>query len=409
MFGKFASLHEAYGRVRQAGADPFGVAFDEVVSPTTARIGGRDILLLGTNNYLGLTFAPEAIAAASDALHRYGTGTTGSRIANGTYAGHAELERRVARFLGRRDAMVFTTGHQANLGILATLAGREDHLLLDADSHASIYDGARLGSASVTRFRHNDPGDLARRLRVLADKPGDRLIVVEGLYSMLGDVAPLREIAAIKRETGAYLLVDEAHSLGVLGERGRGLIEAAGVHDDVDFVVGTFSKSLGSIGGFCASDHAGFDLLRLAARSYMFTASLPPSVVASVMTGFDLIDQRPQLRAQLSANAARLHAALAASGFRLGPSVSPIVSVRLRDPALAVTFWNRLLSAGIYVNLALPPATPEGESLLRSSVSAAHSFSELDRAAAIITAIGQELGIAGPQAAAAESYVSAAD
>ena len=202
MFGKFASLHEAYGRVRQAGADPFGVAFDEVVSPTTARIGGRDILLLGTNNYLGLTFAPEAIAAASDALHRYGTGTTGSRIANGTYAGHAELERRVARFLGRRDAMVFTTGHQANLGILATLAGREDHLLLDADSHASIYDGARLGSASVTRFRHNDPGDLARRLRVLADKPGDRLIVVEGLYSMLGDVAPLREIAAIKRETG---------------------------------------------------------------------------------------------------------------------------------------------------------------------------------------------------------------
>ena len=192
--------------------------------------------------------------------------------------------------------MVFTTGYQANLGVLSALAGRGDHLLLDADSHASIYDGARLAGAQVTRFRHNDPDDLRRRLRVLSSQPGDKLIVVEGIYSMLGDTAPLREIAAVKRETGAWLLVDEAHSLGVLGARGRGLAEAEGVEADVDFVVGTFSKSLGAIGGYCASDLPDFDVLRITSRAYMFTASLPPSIVASVAQGIEAMDRLPELR-----------------------------------------------------------------------------------------------------------------
>ena len=221
-------------------------------------LDGRRVLLLGTNNYLGLTFDRDCIAAAVAATEAEGTGTTGSRIANGSYGGHEALERRLAAFLGRRSAMVFTTGYQANLGVLSALAGRGDHLLLDADSHASIYDGARLAGAQVTRFRHNDPDDLRRRLRVLSSQPGDKLIVVEGIYSMLGDTAPLREIAAVKRETGAWLLVDEAHSLGVLGARGRGLAEAEGVEADVDFVVGTFSKSLGAIGGYLRLRPAGF-------------------------------------------------------------------------------------------------------------------------------------------------------
>jgi 8-amino-7-oxononanoate synthase len=393
MLAKYDGLKQAYAHLCNGGRDPFTVAFDEVLSPTEAKLDGRSVLLLGTNNYLGLTFDATCVDHAVMALRAEGTGTTGSRIANGTYSGHSALEQKVARFYGRRNAMVFTTGYQANLGILAALAGRDDNLLLDADSHASIYDGARLGNAPVTRFRHNDPEDLHRRLRLLADRPGDKLIVVEGIYSMLGDIAPLREIAAVKRETGAYLLVDEAHSLGVLGQHGRGAAEAAGIEADVDFVVGTFSKSLGGIGGFCVSDAPDFELLRLASRAYMFTASLPPSVIAGVSQAFDQVERQPALRARLGRNASRLHRGLSAAGFSLGPTASPIVSIRVSDPNTAVSFWNRLLDAGVYTNLALPPATPESKSLLRTSVSAVHSSAQIDRAVNAITAVGIELGV----------------
>ncbi len=408
MLAKYHDLKRAHARLRDGAHDPFNVAFERIVSPTEARLDGRRILLLGTNNYLGLTFDASCIGRAATALQREGTGTTGSRIANGTYGGHGDLERQIARFLGRRDAMLFTTGYQANLGILPALAGRDDNILLDADSHASIYDGARLSDAPVTRFRHNDPDDLYRRLRFLRDRASERqegerqagerqaghnLIVVEGIYSMLGDSAPLREIAAIKRETGAYLLVDEAHSLGVLGPRGRGLAEAAGVEADIDFVVGTFSKSLGGIGGFCASDLPDFELLRLASRAYMFTASLPSSITAGVSRALELVESRPSLRADLARNAAHLYGGLSAAGFALGPTASPIVSIRLSDPEIAALFWSRLLALGLYVNLALPPATPERQSLLRTSVSAAHSVAEIDHAISTITAVGTELAV----------------
>jgi 8-amino-7-oxononanoate synthase len=399
MLRKYQALKHAHTQISGAGRDPFTVAFDTVLSPTQATLAGRPVTLFGSNNYLGLTFDPSCTDRAAQALRQHGTGTTGSRIANGTYAAHTALEGQIARFLGRRHAMVFTTGYQANLGILSALAGRDDHLLLDADGHASIYDGARLSAAQVTRFRHNDADDLYRRLKLLADREGgkeaagEKLIVVEGIYSMLGDSAPLREIAAVKRETGAYLLVDEAHSLGVLGECGRGLAEQAGVEADADFVLGTFSKSLGSIGGFCASDDPDFGLLRVASRAYMFTASLPPSVVASVSRALELVEERPDLRARLADNAARLYHGLAAAGFALGPTPSPIVALRMPGPALAATFWNRLLEAGIYVNLALPPATPGSQSLLRTSVTAAHTAGQIDRALGAIVGIGRELGI----------------
>ena len=402
MLEKYADLKAAYARLGSGGRNPFSVAFEQMLSPTEAMLDGRRVLLLGTNNYLGLTFERSCIESAAAALDAEGTGTTGSRIANGTYGRHAALEAQIARFLGRREAMLFTTGYQANLGVLAGLAGRDDNLLLDADSHASIYDGARLSGARVTRFRHNDPEDLRRRLRILDERaeptqpgrvPPCNLIVVEGIYSMMGDIAPLAEIAAVKRETGAYLLVDEAHSLGVLGERGRGLVEVAGVEADVDFIVGTFSKSLGGIGGFCASDAPDFGLLRLASRAYMFTASLPSSVVAGVSRALQLVEEQPAPRWRLARNAERLYRGLAAAGFQLGPTVSPIVSIRLPGPEVAMTFWTLLLEAGIYVNLALPPATPDSKSLLRTSVSAAHSAAQIDRAVEAIAGIGRTLGL----------------
>ena len=415
MLEKYADLKAAYARLGAGGGrNPFNVAFEAMLSPTEAMLDGRPVLLLGTNNYLGLTFERGCIDAATAALEAEGTGTTGSRIANGTYGGHAALEAQIARFLGRREAMLFTTGYQANLGVLAGLAGRDDNLLLDADSHASIYDGARLSGARVTRFRHNDPDDLRRRLRFLAeragsDEPGQargrNLVVVEGIYSMMGDIAPLAEIAAVKREAGAYLLVDEAHSLGVLGERGRGLVEQARVEADVDFIVGTFSKSLGGIGGFCASDAPDFELLRLVSRAYMFTASLPPSVVAGVSQALQLVEEQPAARLRLGRHAELLYRGRAAGGFELGPTVSPIVSIRLPGPEVAMAFWTALLDNGIYVNLALPPATPDGKSLLRTSVSAAHTISQINRAVEAIAGIGRTLGVV--PGAAAELWAAA--
>ena len=289
--------------------------------------------------------------------------------------------------------MVFTTGYQANLGILSALVGRGDHLIIDADSHASIYDGSRLAQAEVIRFRHNDPKDLHKRLKRLADQPGDKLIVVEGIYSMLGDTAPLKEIAAVKRETGAYLLVDEAHSMGVLGPTGRGLAELAGVEADVDFIVGTFSKSLGSVGGFCVSDHPDFDLLRVVSRPYMFTASLPPSIIASTLQALHRMREEPELRDRLMANARRLYDGLTALGFTTGPEANPIVAVAMPDRETAIAFWNSLLIGGLYLNVALPPATPNNTPLLRSSVSAAHTTEQIDKALDLFEKVGRAFGV----------------
>jgi 8-amino-7-oxononanoate synthase len=403
ILAKFAPQREAYAQLREFGRDPFTVKFEEILSPTEGVFQGRRTILLGTNNYLGLTFDRSCIDAAIKALEEQGTGTTGSRIANGTYAGHGQLEAALADFYGRRSCMVFTTGYQANLGLLSTLVGRDDHLVIDGDSHASIYDGSKLGLAQVTRFRHNDPDDLYKRLRRLADQPGDKLIVVEGIYSMLGDTAPLKEIAQVKRETGAYLMVDEAHSMGVLGGTGRGLAEAAEVESDVDFIVGTFSKSLGAIGGFCVSDMDDFDLLRVACRPYMFTASLPPSVIASAVQALVRMREEPGLRVRLRSNARRLYDGLTAAGFQLGPEPNPIVSIQLPSREIAFAFWNALLEAGVYLNLAIPPATPNGLALLRSSVSAAHTKSQLDRAITLCTEIGRDLGVVVPPRRAASA------
>ncbi|MDE2148314.1 MAG: pyridoxal phosphate-dependent aminotransferase family protein [Gammaproteobacteria bacterium] len=397
LLDKFASVKPQLKALAATGRNPFAVTFDEILSATEGVLDGRPTILLGTNNYLGLTFDAECIEASRQAALHHGTGTTGSRVANGNYADHRSLEADLAAFFGRRHAMVFSTGYQANLGMLSTLVGRGDHLILDADSHASIYDGARLGQAEVIRFRHNSPEDLRKRLRRLEGRRGGKLVVVEGIYSMRGDVAPLQEIAAVARQYGADLMIDEAHSMGVLGERGRGLAEAVGVEDQVDFVVGTFSKSLGSVGGFCVSNVDDFDLLRLVCRPYMFTASLPPAVIASTRCALSRLAVDTGLRARVGANAKRLYDGLSRLGFDVGPNVSPVVAVALESREVAVSFWNALLDSGIYVNLALPPATPSNHPLLRASVSAAHSAEQIDRAIEAFARIGGELGLVWPQ------------
>jgi 8-amino-7-oxononanoate synthase len=393
LFDKFKPLIDSHMAVKAVGADPFSVKMERVLSPTEAIIEGRNTILVGTNNYLGLTFDDASVGAAVDALHRYGTGTTGSRIANGSYQGHKGLERELARFYGREHCMVFTTGYQANLGIISTLAGPKDYLIIDADSHASIYDACRMTAATVIRFKHNDAADLDKRLARLANTEGDKIIVVEGIYSMLGDQAPLADIVAVKKKHGAYIILDEAHSMGVLGEHGRGLAEVVGVEDDIDFVVGTFSKSLGAIGGYCVSDHPEFNILRVACRPYMFTASLPPSIVASVTAALKEMEAHPELRTRLWANVNTLYDGLKRRGFVLGPQKGPVVAVHLPSPEIAVHLWHALLQAGVYVNLALPPATPNGTALLRCSVCAAHTKAQLDSVVAKLTDVALKAGL----------------
>jgi len=396
LFSKFDDLRAAMDALAAGGRNPFDVRFERIVSATEAVLEGRPCLLFGTNNYLGLTFDETCIAASVRSVHDGGTGTTGSRIANGTYSEHAFLEQRIAEFYGKRAGMIFTTGYQANLGLISTLAGRGDHLLIDADSHASIYDACKLSTAEVIRFRHNDPEDLARRLGRLKGHTGNRIIVTEGIFSMLGDSAPLWEIARVKREMGATLIVDEAHSLGTRGKNGRGVSEDAGVENEVDFIVGTFSKSLGAIGGFAVSDLPDFDLLRIACRPYMFTASLPPAVVGSVTAALSRISTDESLGARVRFNSIRLYRALKLAGFEVGPEPNAIVALKMTDRETAVRFWNRLIDLGIYANLALPPATPGSLSLIRCSISAAHTEAQIDRALSAMVAVGRELGILVP-------------
>jgi 8-amino-7-oxononanoate synthase len=399
LFSKFDVIRAGIAALEASGRNPFDVRFEKILSATEALLEGRPCLLFGTNNYLGLTFDASCIEASVRSVHEAGTGTTGSRIANGTYSDHALLERRMAEFYGKRSAMVFTTGYQANLGLISTLGGRDDQLLIDADSHASIYDACKLSAAEVIRFRHNDPEDLAHRLRRLKGRPGNRIIVIEGIYSMLGDSAPLREIAEVKREMGATLIVDEAHSLGIRGKNGRGVCEDAGVESDVDFVVGTFSKSLGAIGGFAVSDLPDLDLLRVVCRPYMFTASLPPAIVGSVTAALARISTDKSLGARVRSNSARLYSGLAQAGFAVGPEPNPIVALKMTDKETAVRFWNRLIDRGVYANLALPPATPGSLSLIRCSISAAHTEAQIDRAISIMAEVGHELRILDPRPA----------
>ncbi len=379
LFDKFADVAELYAHLTKDGVAPVGTPIERALSPTCGIVDGKEVILAGTNNYLGLTYDRACIEAGKQSLDEEGTGTTGSRLANGSYYGHHALEAELSRAFCMRSAIVFTTGYQANLGIISTIVGRGDAIVMDADSHASIYDGAKMSGADVHRFRHNDAADLAKRVKRLKSKVGHLLIITEGIFSMLGDRAPIREIVEVKRESGAYLIVDEAHSFGILGSRGLGLAEEQGCLQDMDFVLGTFSKSLGSVGGYCVSDHEGLEAVRHSMRAYMFTASSTPASIATVRAALRVMQERPELRAQLRGNFERVYEGMKNLGFVLGPEPGPVVAARFEDATEALHAWRRLLAAGVYVNLVVPPATPGQYSLLRCSLSAAHSDDEIDQ------------------------------
>ncbi|MEO0421301.1 MAG: aminotransferase class I/II-fold pyridoxal phosphate-dependent enzyme [Pseudomonadota bacterium] len=369
---KFAQTRAKRDALAQMPINPVAVPIERAIDATTAQIDGREVIMAGTNNYLGLTFEQECIEAGQRALAEFGTGTTGSRVANGNYTDHEALEQDLADFFGYPYSMLFSTGYGANLGTIAALVGPGDCVMLDADAHASLYDACRLSGADVFRFRHNDHADLDKRLRRLGERAKRTLVAIEGLYSILGDYPSLEPFCEVCERYGALLLVDEAHSLGTMGEHGRGLAEADGVLDRVDFLVGTFSKSLGATGGFCVSRHEELSLFRYTSRPFIFTASPCPSVVASTRAALRLLRTQPERRERLWQHARGLYESFTALGLTLGPQPSPVVAVRCPSAEAALGVWQRLLEHGVYTNLIVPPASPDGSSLIRCSLSAAH-------------------------------------
>jgi 8-amino-7-oxononanoate synthase len=372
---------------------PGQTVIDRVLSPGEVIVGGRPTLMFGSNNYLGLTLHPQVTEAARRAVLEYGTGTTGSRTANGTLAIHEDLERELADWFGKRQAIIFSTGYQANLALIGGLCGAGDVILLDRDCHASIYDATRQTAAQVIGFRHNSADSLRKKLERLPAQGRNRLVVVEGLYSICGDVAPLRAIVDVCRAHGAYLLVDEAHSLGTYGPTGLGCAEDQGVLDQVDFIVGTFSKSLAGIGGVCVSNHPELRALHFLARAYVFTASGSPSNVAGVSAAVKVVRAHPELRDQLWANVRRLRHGLRELGYVIGETESPIVPILTGEEERTIALWQRLLHEGLYVNLIVPPGCPVDACVLRASCSAAHTPEQIARALDILGRVGSEIGV----------------
>jgi 7-keto-8-aminopelargonate synthetase-like enzyme len=395
LLSKFDPIIQTRETLLAAGVeDPFNLVMEQVLSPTRAICNGRDTILLGTYNYMGMTFDPDVIEAGKRAMEDFGAGTTGSRVLNGTFRDHRDVEAALREFYAMDHAMVFSTGYQANLGIISTLAGKGDYIILDIDSHASIYDGCAMGRAEVVPFKHNDVEALEKRLKRIPEGAG-KLVVLEGVYSMMGDVAPLKEMVRIAKENGAMVLVDEAHSMGFIGEHGRGVAEEQGVLDDVDFIIGTFSKSVGTVGGFCVSNHPKFEVLRLVCRPYVFTAALPPAVMASSATSIRKLMHNGNKRAHLWENSRTLHKGLRDLGFKLGTETpqSAIIAVIMPDLERGAMMWEALLKEGLYVNLARPPATPAGMTLLRCSLCAEHTADQVTTILGMFERAGKTIGI----------------
>jgi 8-amino-7-oxononanoate synthase len=372
---------DAYYRVLQTACD------------TEVKVAGRTLIMLGSNNYLGLANDPRVKRAAVEAIEFWGVGTSGSRCLNGTSELHAELERRLARFLRRQDAIYFTSGYMANLGVISSLAQRGEFVIVDRRAHGSIQDGAKLATAELLRFRHNDMKDLERVLERCGD--AGKLVAVDGVYSMEGEIAPLPRIVELCRKYGARLLLDDAHGLGILGRDGRGTAEHFGLEDQVDVIVGTASKTLPGVGGFAAADQAVIEYLRFAPVNHPFllAASPPASAVAGVMAALEIVEREPALRRTLWDSTRRVLHALQGMGFDTGHSQTPIIPISTGSIERTFAMWKLLTEDGFFVNVVIPPAVPSGSCLLRLTLTAAHTKEQLDSLLSSLERAGVALGI----------------
>jgi 8-amino-7-oxononanoate synthase len=374
----------------EAGFYPYFIPMTENEG-TEAEYKGHRLIMCGSNNYLGLTTHPKVRQAAVDAIGRFGTSCTGSRFVNGSLELHEQLERELAEWVGKPAALVFSTGMQVNLGTISSLVGRHDVVILDREDHASIVDGARLGWGDVKRFRHNDAQDLERVLENLPDDVG-RLVVVDGLFSMEGDIAPLPEIVALCKQYGARLMVDDAHALGVLGG-GRGTAAHFGLTSEVDLIMGTFSKSLASIGGYIAGDEDIIHYIKHHARSLIFSASIPPASAAAALAALDVIREEPERVQRVNdiGDYMRLH--LNQLGYDTGYSVTPVIPIIIGDDLRAALTWKLLFEYGVYVNVVVSPAVQPGRQLLRTSYMATHTDEQLDKVISIFEKVGAQYGL----------------
>ncbi len=355
----------------------------------TATFEGKQVVMLGSNNYLGLTTDPRVKQAAAAALERYGTSVTGSRFLNGTLELHLELERRLAKFVGMEAALVFSTGYQTNVGTLTAILGKGDYAILDKEAHACIVDGVMMSRGEMKRFKHNDVEDLDRVLRGLPADAG-KLVVIDGVYSMGGDIAPLPQILEVCKRHGARLMVDDAHGVGVTGQ-GRGTAWQFGLSDQVDLMMGTFSKSFASIGGFIAGSHDVIHYIQHHARSLIFSAALPAPNAAAVLAALDIIESEPQHVQKVWQNADYMRNGLRQLGYNVGASQTPIIPVIIGDQYLTGITWGALIENGVYTNPVVPPATPPNASLLRTSYIATHTTELLDKALQAFRIVGENL------------------
>jgi 8-amino-7-oxononanoate synthase len=359
---------------------------------TVVVIEGKPRIMMGSNNYLGLTHHPEVLAAAQASLERYGSGCTGSRFLNGTLDLHEQLEAELAEFVGKEACLVFSTGYQANLGVISALVGRGELVFLDKLDHASIVDGAKMSHGQTERFNHGDLAGLERKLARVPAGTGT-MIVVDGVYSMEGDIADLPGLSKAAQKYGSALVVDDAHSVGVLGPRGEGTAAHFGMTDEIDLIVGTFSKSLASIGGFAAGDEAVIHFLKHNARPMIFTAALPPANTAGVLAALHVLKREPERRESLWANTRRLQEGLRSLGFDIGPTETPIVPVLIGPFDNTLVLWRGLFDAGVFTNPVVPPAVPPSQSRLRTSLMATHTPEQIDRVLETFARLGKELGV----------------
>lgn len=386
-FYDYVRSHEA---VKQ-GYYPYFIP-NRAISPTEVLIDGETKIMMGSNNYLGLSHHPKVLEAAQKALMEYGSGCTGSRFLNGTLPLHEELEERLAAFMGKEAVLVFSTGYQTNLGTLHALIGRHDVAILDSDSHACIVDGARLAYGEMVRYKHGNFEDLKAKLEACSETAG-KLVAADGVFSMSGKILDLPTLLRVAHQYGARVLVDDAHSVGVLGETGAGTAEHFGLTKEVDLITATFSKSFACIGGFVASDKEVITYLKHQARSFIFSASMPPSAVATVLAALDVIQTEPERRTQLHRNAKMMQEGLRNLGFDIGATETPIIPVIIGDDMTTFVFWRKLFEAGVFVNAAISPAVPPNSARIRTSCTAAHTEEQLTFVLEVFEKVGKELGV----------------